>query len=91
VSNAGGYYKYVESSVHNKYLSKSMGLYQFFWVIGDMIAASLAVALSSKNVIFYDLDGFQFLKEQPLESGIEYKNGINMLINGKGIACIRKF
>jgi len=43
VSNAGGYYKYVESSVHNKYISKSMGLYQLFWVIGDMIAASIIV------------------------------------------------
>ena len=55
------------------------------------IAASLAVALSSKNVIFYDLDGFQFLKEQPFESGIEYRNGMNALTSGKGIACIRKF
>jgi L-alanine-DL-glutamate epimerase-like enolase superfamily enzyme len=55
------------------------------------IAASLAVALSSKNVIFYDLDGFQFLKEQPFEAGIEYKNGMNTLTDGKGIACIRKF
>jgi len=43
VSNAGGYYKYVEVSVRNKYLSKSVGLYQLFWVIGDMIAASIIV------------------------------------------------
>lgn len=43
VSNAGGYYKYVESSVNNKYLTKSLGLYQLFWVVGDMIAGSIIV------------------------------------------------
>ena len=43
ISNAGGYYKYVESSVNNKYLSKSVGMYQLFWVVGDMIAGSIIV------------------------------------------------
>ncbi len=42
-NNAGGYYKYVEMSVPNKYLSKSVGFYYLFWVIGDMIAASIVV------------------------------------------------
>jgi L-alanine-DL-glutamate epimerase-like enolase superfamily enzyme len=55
------------------------------------IAASLAVALSAKNVIFYDLDGFQFLKEQPFGSGVEYSNGMNSLAKGTGFACKRLF
>ena len=42
--NAGGYYKYVEVSTGNRYLSKSVGFYYLFWVIGDMIAASMVVA-----------------------------------------------
>ena len=55
------------------------------------IAANLAVALSAKNVVFYDLDGFQFLKEQPFDSGIEYIKGMNRLIDGKGFACKKLF
>ena len=55
------------------------------------IAASMAVALSANNVKFYDLDGFQFIKEQPFKNGIEYRNGINVLYKGTGIACDRLF
>lgn len=43
ISNAGGYYKFVEVSVPNKYLSKSVGFYYLFWVVGDMIVASIVV------------------------------------------------
>ncbi len=43
ISNAGGYYKYVESGIPNKYVSKSVGLWNAFWIIGDMIAASIVV------------------------------------------------
>lgn len=43
ISNAGGYYKYVEAATQNKYISKSVGLWHLFWVIGDMIAASIIV------------------------------------------------
>lgn len=43
ISNAGGYYKFVEASVSNKYLSKSVGFYYLFWVVGDMIVASIVV------------------------------------------------
>ena len=55
------------------------------------IAASMAVALSANNVKFYDLDGFHFIKEQPFKNGIEYRNGINTLYKGTGIACERLF
>ncbi len=55
------------------------------------IAASMAVALSAKNVEFYDLDGFQFLKEQPFGDGISYSKGMNVLHKGNGIACKRLF
>jgi len=43
ISNAGGYYKYVEAATQNKYISKSVGLWHLFWIIGDMIAASIIV------------------------------------------------
>ncbi len=43
VSNAGGYYKYVEAATKNKYVGKSVGLWNLFWVVGDMIAASIIV------------------------------------------------
>lgn len=43
IDNAGGYYKYVEAGTQNKVLSKSVGLWNAFWVIGDMIAASIVV------------------------------------------------
>ncbi|MCL4330771.1 MAG: APC family permease [Candidatus Thermoplasmatota archaeon] len=43
IDNAGGYYKYVEAGTQNKYLSKSVGFWNAFWVIGDMIAASIVV------------------------------------------------
>lgn len=43
VSNAGGYYKFVEVSVKSKLLGKSVGFYYLFWVIGDMIVASIVV------------------------------------------------
>ncbi len=43
INSAGGYYKYVEGGMPNKYISKSIGLWNAFWVIGDMIAASIVV------------------------------------------------
>lgn len=43
ISNAGGYYKYVEAATGNLYISKSVGLWHVFWVVGDMIAASIIV------------------------------------------------
>ena len=43
IDNAGGYYKYVEAGTQNKVISKSVGLWNAFWVIGDMIAASIVV------------------------------------------------
>ena len=43
INSAGGYYKYVESGIPNKYISKSVGFWNAFWVIGDMIAASIVV------------------------------------------------
>lgn len=55
------------------------------------IAASMSVALAAKNVEFYDLDGFQFIKEQPFKNGINYSNGINVLYKGNGIACEKLF
>ena len=43
ISNAGGYYKFVEAGIPNKYVSKSVGLWNAFWIIGDLIAASIVV------------------------------------------------
>ncbi len=43
VTSAGGYYKYVEAGMPNKYVSKSAGLWHLFWVVGDMLAASIVV------------------------------------------------
>jgi amino acid transporter len=43
IDNAGGYYKYVEAGTQNKVISKSVGFWNAFWVIGDMIAASIVV------------------------------------------------
>ncbi|WP_061951240.1 APC family permease [Acidiplasma cupricumulans] len=43
INNAGGYYKYVEAGTQNRVFSKSVGLWNAFWVIGDMIAASIVV------------------------------------------------
>jgi amino acid transporter len=43
ITSAGGYYKYVEAGLPNKYLTKSVGLWNAFWVVGDMIAASIVV------------------------------------------------
>lgn len=43
INSAGGYYKYVEGGMPNKYISKSVGLWNAFWVVGDMIAASIVV------------------------------------------------
>ncbi len=43
ISNAGGYYKFVEAATQEKYISKSVGLWHAFWIIGDMIAASIIV------------------------------------------------
>ena len=43
IDNAGGYYKYVEAGTQKKYLSKSVGFWNAFWVLGDMIAASIVV------------------------------------------------
>ncbi len=64
ISNAGGYYKYVEAATQNKYISKSVGLWHLFWVIGDMIAASIIVgwftwvglsSLLNYTIPFYDI------------------------------------
>ncbi|MEM3753981.1 MAG: APC family permease, partial [Candidatus Micrarchaeaceae archaeon] len=64
ISNAGGYYKYVEGATQNKYISKSVGLWHLFWVIGDMIAASIIVgwfiwvglsSLLNYTIPFYDI------------------------------------
>ena len=41
VSNAGGYYKYVEVATHNKYLSKSVGFYYLFMVLSSIIGSSI--------------------------------------------------
>jgi len=41
VANAGGYYKFVESSVHNKYLSKGVGLLQVLYNITTMLFVSI--------------------------------------------------
>ena len=41
VSNAGGYYKYVEVATHNKYLSKSVGFYSLFMVLSSIIGSSI--------------------------------------------------
>ena len=43
INSAGGYYKYVEAGVPKKYISRSAGLWNAFWVVGDMIAASIVV------------------------------------------------
>jgi len=43
ISNAGGYYKFVEGATQEKYISKSVGFWHAFWIIGDMIAASIIV------------------------------------------------
>jgi Amino acid transporters len=43
ISNAGGYYKFVEAATQEKYISKSVGFWHAFWIIGDMIAASIIV------------------------------------------------
>ncbi|MGC8609387.1 MAG: APC family permease [Thermoplasmata archaeon] len=41
VSNAGGYYKFIEVTVHNKYLSKSVGFYYLFVVLSSIIGSSI--------------------------------------------------
>ncbi|MEM4597554.1 MAG: APC family permease, partial [Thermoplasmata archaeon] len=57
-------YKYVEAATQNKYISKSVGLWHLFWVIGDMIAASIIVgwfiwvglsSLLNYTIPFYDI------------------------------------
>ena len=40
ISNAGGYYKYVEVATHSKYLSKSVGFYYLFVVLSSIIGSS---------------------------------------------------
>jgi APA family basic amino acid/polyamine antiporter len=41
VSNAGGYYKFIEVTFHNKYLSKSVGFYYLFVVLSSIIGSSI--------------------------------------------------
>lgn len=43
IANAGGYFKFVEAGTQNKYISKSVGFYHLFWVVGDMVGASIVV------------------------------------------------
>lgn len=44
ISSAGGYYKYVEGATQNKYLSKSVGFWHIFYVLGaSPILVSLVV------------------------------------------------
>ncbi len=43
IANAGGYFKYVEAGTQNKYVSKSIGFWHLFWVVGDIIGASIVV------------------------------------------------
>ncbi|MDA8055537.1 MAG: APC family permease [Thermoplasmatales archaeon] len=43
IANAGGYFKYVEASTQNKYVSKSVGFWHLFWVVGDIVGASIVV------------------------------------------------
>ena len=50
------------------------------------IAASLVVANSVNNVKFTDLDGFTYLSQQPFTGGLKFENGIDELLDGKGLA-----
>jgi len=43
IANAGGYFKFVEAGTGSKYLSKSVGFWNLFWVIGDIVGASIVV------------------------------------------------
>ncbi|MEM0135919.1 MAG: APC family permease, partial [Thermoplasmatales archaeon] len=43
IANAGGYFKYVEAGTQNKYISKSVGFWHLFWVVGDIVGASIVV------------------------------------------------
>ncbi len=43
VANAGGYFKFVEAATQNKYISKSVGFWHLFWVVGDIVGASIVV------------------------------------------------
>lgn len=43
IANAGGYFKYVEAGTGNKYISKSVGFWHLFWVVGDIVGASIVV------------------------------------------------
>ncbi len=41
ISNAGGYYKFVEATFNNKYFSKSVGFYYLFVVLSSIIGSSI--------------------------------------------------
>ncbi|MCL5789169.1 MAG: APC family permease [Candidatus Thermoplasmatota archaeon] len=43
IANAGGYFKFVEAGTGNKYISKSVGFWHLFWVVGDIVGASIVV------------------------------------------------
>ncbi|MEM0135221.1 MAG: APC family permease, partial [Thermoplasmatales archaeon] len=44
ISSAGGYYKYIEAATQNKYISKSVGFWHIFYVLGaSPILVSLVV------------------------------------------------
>ncbi len=49
-------------------------------------AAGLCVACSAPNVKFTDLDGYTSMITQPFEGGLTYKDGINSLVKGVGMA-----
>lgn len=51
------------------------------------IAASLTVANSLSNVKYTDLDGFTYLKEQPFDGGIDFKDGFDYPIVGHGFGA----
>lgn len=53
--------------------------------------AALAMASAASNVRFNDLDGYLFLVHQPFEGGIKLTNGVNTLLDGKGLAVEKRF
>ncbi len=53
------------------------------------IAASLAVANAVDNVKYTDLDGFTYLSQQPFEGGIDFRDGTDYPVKGRGLAVTR--
>ncbi len=52
------------------------------------IAASLAIANSTSNVKYTDLDGYTYLSEQPFE-GLDFKDGMNYPNNKSGLGVTK--